>query len=161
MAALNTPSIQYPLAGWIANINATSGINGYTDWYIPARDELELIWRNLKPITNNNTLTRPSAAIDYVRDANYDDSGYESNGDNKHSAPVGAAYTSTVPSQTAVTAFRTGGTEFMENANYWCSSEFSANAAWIQNYGTSSPGAQASRSKNVSYRARAVRRSIL
>jgi len=162
MAALNTASVQYPLAGWIANINATGGINGYTDWYIPARDELELIWRNLKPITNNNVLSRSTAAIDYFRDANTDDSGFEINGENRHSDPIGAGYSTTVPAQTAVTAFRTGGAEFMEGANYWSSSEFSATHAWVQSYGT---GAQISgnspSTKNTSNRARAVRRSIL
>lgn len=161
MAALNTPTINYPLAGWIANINATGGINAYTDWYIPARDELELIWRNLKPITNNNSITRPTAGIDYVRDANTDDTGYELNGENKHSDPAGAGYTATVPAQTAVTAFKTGGAEFMENAYYWSSSEFSYSSAWSQNFYTSYPGNQYNGNKNNSVRARAVRRSIL
>ena len=29
-------------------------INGFTDWYLPARDELLTIYYNLKPSTNNN-----------------------------------------------------------------------------------------------------------
>jgi hypothetical protein len=161
MAALNTPTLQYPLAGWIANINALGGINTYTDWYIPARDELELLWRNLKPNTSNNTITRPSAAIDYVRDANTDDTGFELNGENEHSDPVGAGYTSTVPAQTAVTAFRVGGAEEIGGV-YWSSSEFSSANAWYQYFGTSNPGYQYGSNKyNSQHRARAVRRSVL
>lgn len=161
MAALNTPTLQYPLAGWIANINATGGINAYTDWYIPARDELELLWRNLKPNTSNNTITRGSAAIDYVRDANTDDTGFELNGENKHSDPIGAGYTSTAPAQTAATAFRVGGAEEL-SGTYWSSSEFNSNVAWYQFFGASSAGAQSNSSfKSALYRARAVRRSIL
>ena len=160
MAALNTPTLQYPLAGWIANINATGGINAYTDWYIPARDELELLWRNLKPNTSNNTITRPSAAIDYVRDANTDDTGFELNGENRHGDPVGAGYTSTVPAQTAVTAFRVGRAEEL-SGTYWSSSEFSSYSAWFQYFSTYNPGNQNLNSKNTSTRARAVRRSIL
>ena len=29
-------------------------INGYSDWHIPSRDELELVYRNLKPTTDRN-----------------------------------------------------------------------------------------------------------
>jgi hypothetical protein len=148
------------LAGWIANLNSTGGINGYTDLYIPARDDQELQGRNLKPYTSNNTITRASAAIDYVRDANTDDTGFELNGENKHSDPIGAGYTSTVPAQTAATAFRVGEAEEL-SGTYWSSSEFSSSSAWVQVFGTSSAGAQSSGSKVNLNRARAVRRSIL
>jgi hypothetical protein len=161
MVAGNTTTLNYPLAGWVANLNTTGGINAYIDWYIPARDELELIWRNLKPITNNNATVRPSATVDYVRDANTDDTGFEPNGENKHSDPVGVGYTSMVPAQTSVLAFRTGGAEFMENATYWSSSEFSSTNAWYQYFSTSNPGNQINLNKSYSYRARAVRRSVL
>ena len=46
-------SAQYPAAHWARELV----INGYSDWYIPARDELELAWRNLKPILITLTLT--------------------------------------------------------------------------------------------------------
>ena len=159
MIALNTDTIIYPLAKWILDTNAT-GINGYSDWYIPARDELELIWRNLKPITNVNSAgARATSAITYNRDANISTLGQQ--GTNDNSIPTGVEYTSDIPAQTSVVVFRTGGIEAMQNAVYWSSSEFSSITAWYQYFLTSLPGYQYGYIKNASYRARAVRRSIL
>lgn len=163
MEALNAGTVVYPMARWVTDINNNGGINGYKDWYIPARDELELLWRNLKPVTNNNFVAdRPVSAFTYNRDANISTLGQ--NGTNDNSEPVGAAYTATVPAQTAATPFRSGGTEALTfgSAYYWASSEFSAYNAWCQGYSTSSPGAQSIYNYKYNYsRARAVRRSIL
>ena len=149
----------YPLA-WIAKNLNDAALNGYSDWYIPALDELELAWRNLKPITNNNYTTRPNAEINYLRDANYaQNPGF--NGSNRHSNPVGEAYTATVPAQTAVAAFATGGAEAFVADYYWSSSEFGPYNAWFQNFSPSYPGWQSHTSKFSAVRARAVRRSIL
>jgi hypothetical protein len=160
MADLNIDTTIYPLAKWVTDINIGGGINGFQDWYIPARDELELIWRNLKPITNANyTIGRPTSAITYNRDANISTLGQ--NGTNDNSLPPGSAYTADIPTQTSITIFRTGGLEAMQNAVYWSSTEFSSNNAWNQYFNTSYPGTQINDTKNNSYRARAVRRSIL
>ena len=50
---------QYPAAHWAAGLS----IGGYTDWYVPARDELERIWRYLRPTSANNYVTagRPTS----------------------------------------------------------------------------------------------------
>jgi len=160
MADLNIDTTIYPLAKWVTDINIGGGINGFQDWYIPARDELELIWRNLKPITNANyTIGRPTSAITYNRDANISTLGQ--NGTNDNSLPPGSAYTADIPTQTSITIFRTGGLEAMQNAVYWSSTEFSSTLAWYQSFVTSDPGYQGYANKGNSYRARAVRRSIL
>ncbi len=149
----------YPLA-WTAKVLNDAALNGYADWYIPALDELELVWRNLKPVTNNNVTTRPSASVAYVRDANYAQSpGF--NGSNLHSDPVGAAYTSANPAQTPIAAFASGGAEAMVNDWYWSSSEFSTYYGWGQVFSTAYPGYQDYGNKSNAGRARAVRRSIL
>ena len=165
MIAADTSSV-YPLAHWakaINELNDGEGLSGYTDWYIPARDELELIWRNLKPVTNANYITqdRYNAAA-YTKDANLDDVA-NTHGANRNSDPAGDAYTASVPAQTAAAAFQGGGAEAMNfgSVYYWSSSESSASLAWPQTYDTSKPGYQFGGNKTYSLRARACRRSIL
>ena len=154
-------STVYPAAHWARGLN----IGGKTDWYIPARDELELCWRNLKPVTNSNYVTadRPTGqSFDYKRDGSYGDTA-NTHGTNNNSSPTGAAYTASVPGQTAATSFRSGGAEAFEfgSAVYWSSSEYSASDAWYQNWHSSLPGRQYSNFKTSAYRVRAVRRSII
>ena len=164
MIAADTSTV-YPLAHWAASLRTMngSGLSGYDDWYIPARDELELIWRNLKPVTNANYITqdRYNAAA-YTSNANKDDLAQQ-HGLNRNSDPAGAAYTASIPGQTAAAAFQSTGAEKMEFGSvwYWSSSESSAPNAWSQSYSTASPRAQANLNKADSYRARAVRRDIL
>lgn len=154
-------STVYPAAHWARNLS----IGGKTDWYIPARDELELCWRNLKPVTDNNyaAADRPTAAsLNYANNGSYGDTA-ATHGTNNNSSPTGAAYTTTVPGQTAATAFRTGGAEaFAYGAEYyWSSSEYSASTAWTQCWYSSNPGYQYDTSKAGALRVRAVRRSVI
>lgn len=154
-------STEYPAAHWARGLS----IGGYDDWYIPARDELELSWRNLKPTTTANYTSagRPTnAQFDYKIDGAYGDTSNQ-HGVNNNSSPTGAAYTSSVPGQTAATAFRTGGAEAYEfgSANYWSSTEYNASHAWFQAWVSSNPGFQSNYSKTDTRRVRAVRRSII
>lgn len=159
MVAADTSTV-YPMAWWAKGLN----IGGYTDWYVPARDELELIWRNLKPTTDNNytTANRQDSAIVYNKGGNTDDTTQE-HGRNKHSEPAGSAYTSGIPAQTSVVAFRTGQSEAMEygSSYYWSSSEYSSSGGWYQLFYTGYPGTQYLNNKTNSTRARAVRRSLV
>lgn len=82
-------------------------IGGYDDWYIPARDELEMCYRNLKPTTTANALYSSSYQI--------------TPGINNSAEPKTGAYTANSPQQTTNTAFRSGGSEAFEAKNYWCS----------------------------------------
>lgn len=154
-------STVYPAAHWARNLN----IGGRTDWYIPARDELELCWRNLKPVTDNNYTTADRStgqSFNYASNGSYGDTA-NTHGLNNNSSPTGAAYTTTVPGQTAATAFRTGGVEAFEfgSAYYWSSSEYSASLAWLQYWYSSLPGAQFYNGKTSATRVRAVRRSVI
>jgi len=98
--------------------------DGGSDWYLPAMDELELLYRNLKPVTANNstfssTRTFPGTA---------QDSGY-----NPSSDPTASAYTSGDPSQTSVTAFQSGGAEVIGQLYYWSSTDANeGDRAWLQ-----------------------------
>ena len=110
-------------------------IGGFSDWYMPAQNELEICYFNLKPTTaSNNT----------------------SSGTNTNAVPSrGSSYTAGTPAQTAATNFQTGGTEaFVDNA-YWSSTAVGATTAYLQNFGN---GIQVGFTKTGSVRVRAVRR---
>ena len=153
-------STVYPAAHWARALS----IGGRTDWYIPARDELELCWRNLKPVTSNNsTLNRPTGqAFSYANNGSVGDIA-NTHGTNNNSSPTGSAYTPSVPGQTESTPFRTGGAEAYEfgSAYYWSCTEYSTSDAWRQYWATSAVGYQANSNKTNAFRVRAVRRSII
>lgn len=120
------------LAKWALDLN----IGGFTDWYLPSRDELELCYRAFKPTKDENYCWR---------------------GDNPSSVPVGYAYSREEPAQTSVEAFREGGSEAFDTVWYWSSTQYAGYDAyaWMQNF---VDGGQSLVPKSYAYRARAVRR---
>jgi hypothetical protein len=132
-----------PMAAFVKGLT----IAGYTDWYVPARDELEALYRNLKPtITINNTGARADGNVTTA------------NGTNNSSSPLGAPYSTTVPGQTTATIYKTGNQEAFSAALYWSSTQTKAtNEGYAQNFDT---GAQvgSGQSKTNSLRVRAIRR---
>jgi len=116
-------------------------IGGFTDWYMPAKNELEVQYYFLKPTTappvDNNT----------------------SGGSNANAVspePISTNYTAYSPAQTSATIFQSGGAEAFSNLTYWCSTAHaSASYALYQNMGS---GGQAANFKNVSLPVRAIRR---
>jgi hypothetical protein len=120
------------LASWALELS----IGGFTDWYLPSRDELELCYRNLKPGKEDNYCWR---------------------GDNPSSVPVGYAYFPDSPAQTAGAAFKKGGAESFEEAWYWTSTQSAGDDAyaWCQDF---YDGDQSYDHKANYCRARAVRR---
>ncbi|QYG07153.1 DUF1566 domain-containing protein [Janthinobacterium sp. PAMC25594] len=122
----------------LAKAVRASVIEGFDDWYIPARDELELIYRNLKP-------------TDYENSASFRD------GENPSSVPMGRHYTEELPGQTGVDEFRAGGNQALDPVWHWSSTQYgpSSSYAWGQHfYG----GYQTNFHKSYEGRARAVRR---
>lgn len=86
--------VNHPAFLWAGGLT----LNGFTDWYVPAWYELEIIYRNLKPSTTANTT---------------------SFGANPYANPTATSnYTTTVPGQTTALAFRTGGAEAFSTGNY-------------------------------------------
>ena len=108
-------------------------INGYNDWYIPSRDELELIFRNLKPINVSNTVIANlnNTNIPHMLGSYGDVDTTRSNGVNKNSWPVGAAYTTDVPAQTLNPLFQEGGSEALSTDPYI------GDSTYPQTYGSS------------------------
>ena len=130
----------YPAAHWADSLS----IAGYTDWYIPARDELEVLYYNLKNVSQAN----------YIAGGNL--------GVNPSAVPVGrpvsTAYTAARPAQTGLAAWRVGGVEAFADYSFWCSSEASATNAWVQDFYSGYPGIQYNNTKTYTGYVRAVRR---
>jgi hypothetical protein len=116
-------------------------IDGFADWHIPAQDELELMYRNLKP-------------------SDYENSLYGRSGVNASATPATYAYTPESPTQTQADAFRAGGAQAFEEAWYWSSTQHADDpgCAWMQSF---SDGFQYSGLKSNRNRARAVRRLVI
>jgi len=112
-------------------------IGGFSDWYMPAKNELEVCYYNLKPTTNNNI-------------TNF--------GTNTNAVPSrGSNYTAGDPAQTSATDFQNTGAEDFALASYWSSTEFSATDGWRQYFENGNQDSNGS-SKTNSYRVRAIRR---
>ncbi|GAD20967.1 hypothetical protein [Acidovorax sp. MR-S7] len=101
----------YPLAHWARNLT----IGGYTDWYLPARDEIELIARNL----NNDDYCTVGQTLDVALAAQAGAWGYaaaDGIGTNRNSVPQGSAYPGTVTADLG-SDFHLAGQQF-EVGNY-------------------------------------------
>ena len=110
-------------------------IGGFSDWYMPAKNELEVCYYNLKPTTTSNSTAY---------------------GKNPNAVPArGSNYTAGNPAQTTAADFKNTGTEAFISDRYWSSTENSATTGWIHVFGG---GYQNPYSKNIYYRVRAIRR---
>jgi hypothetical protein len=110
-------------------------IGGFSDWYMPAKNELEVCYYNLKPATTSNNT---------------------SSGINANAVPARASnYTSGTPAQTSATDFKDTGAEDFGTNRYWSSTEYSATFARFQLF---ADGGQYYYKKTYLYRVRAIRR---
>ena len=108
----------HPVAQYCRNI----AVDGYTDWYLPSRDELALCYRYLKLTADDNFV--------YASDQYYSGNLSLANGTNPNSIPAGAAYTTTNPAQTTVTTFQSGSVSaFDTDTYYWTSTEYSSHTS--------------------------------
>jgi hypothetical protein len=116
-SVINGPANSASLAALGASYEAATfceglTIGGYSDWYMPALNELEVLAYFLKPSTINNDTT----------------SGANANAVSPE--PINTNYTTTNPSQTTAIAFQTGGAEAFNSSasTYSCSTESNADA---------------------------------
>tara|TARA_R110000868_G_C10911334_1_gene764987 strand:- start:877 stop:1524 length:648 start_codon:yes stop_codon:yes gene_type:complete len=92
-------------------------IGGFSDWYMPAKNELDVCYFNLKPTTaSNNT----------------------DSGTNTNAIPSrNSNYSAGTPAQTSAVDFITvTGAQTFTATGYWSSTEVSATEAWRQNFNT-------------------------
>ena len=134
-AAMVTAGIaDHPAAEFCVNLS----IGGFTDWYLPARWELDIAYFHLKPTTQSNNTSW---------------------GDNPYSVPRrDSKYTAGNPTQTTVTAFQSTQSEAFAADNHWSSTEPDASSAWRLNL---SGGGQFITNKPDTFRVRAFRRIAL
>ena len=110
-------------------------IGGFSDWYMPAKNELEVCYFNLKPTTQVNVTN---------------------SGINTNAVPSrGSNYTTGDPAQTSATDFQDTGAEDFTAGNYWSSTESTTSRAWRQGFNN---GGQSAVLKYYTLRVRAVRR---
>jgi hypothetical protein len=113
-------------------------IGGYSDWYLPAKNELEVLYYFLKPTTDANEI------------------GSGSNANAVSPEPISTNYTSGSPAQTSAgIGFRAGETNAFASGYYWSSTEDGVYYAWIQRLVN---GLQLNDGKGYSGYVRAVRR---
>jgi hypothetical protein len=124
----------HPAANFCVNLS----IGGFTDWYLPARYELDIAYENLKPTTTSNNTSW---------------------GINPYSVPERTVNrTSGAPAQTSVAAFQSGGAEAFVAANHWSSTESSSTNAWELSFAN---GFQGDGTKAGNERVRAFRKLAL
>lgn len=111
------------------------------DWYLPAQDEAEILYRNLKPTPRENYCWGRS-------------------GINLSAVPPTRPYTPAFPVQTSAEAFQKGGSEAFEEEAYWTSTQHVSysDCAWYQHFLN---GSQNFSTTVTKLRARAVRRLII
>ena len=112
-------------------------INGFNDWYLPARYELDIAYYNLKPTTTLNSTNT---------------------GANPYSVPARAqSYTTSLPGQTLALAFTTSSEAFV-SSSHWSSTEFNVNTNYELSFAN---GTQNTSQKTTQRGVRAFRRIAL
>lgn len=111
-------------------------IGGYSDWYMPSINEIEVCYYNLKPSTDTN---------------------YTFVGSNPNAVPPRGNYSSETPAQTSAIEFRSyTGTEYFTPATaYWSSTQNTATAGKSMDF---AKGLQEGPGKASNIRVRAIRR---
>ena len=113
-------------------------VGGFSDWYMPAKLELEVCYYNLKPTTQSNS------------------NGY---GINAYSVPIRSSnYTASDPPQTSAADFKDTGAEAFTGIFYWSSTEYNASYAFYMSPGSGTQGYFTKNNTSYSAKVRAVRR---
>lgn len=135
----NMNNASHPAAQYCRGLS----IGGFTDWYLPAKEELDIAYQNLKPTSDNNETTF---------------------GVNNYSVPQRTVNrTTTTPGITAATVFQQGGAEAFatgigDEFFHWSSTEGGEETGSVLRF---SDGFRDEGVKNFGLRVRAFRRFAL
>jgi hypothetical protein len=133
--SLNSLGASYEAAQFCKSLT----INGYADWYLPAKNELEVLYYFLKPTTTSNNT---------------------SSGANPNAVapePINTNYTTDSPAQTNAVNFKSGGSEAFIPAFYKTSTEFSNSYSCVMQMQVGNQDANFG-NKAVAHNVRAIRR---
>ena len=123
-------------------------IGGYSDWYLPSRYEMGVIYYHMKPYTSYPNLGVYQGTT---------------NGTNPYSVPTRTTgYEYYVPAVTTAAAFReVGGTEYWYRSGYWSSTDDSTNVlkAWFVGFGNGQETTV--ENKNIALYVRGIRKIAL
>jgi len=132
----------YEVFEYIRSIRSSDPVpsDGGSDWYVPAMDELEIMFRNLKPNSNDNSVGTSTAVFPGTQDYGF----------NPSSDPTSSAYTATgEPFQTTATDFQQGGSQQLDYV-YWSSTDSSdSGQAWTVYVNFAGTGPQYPFSKEI------------
>jgi len=135
-AIVNAGIANHPAAEFCVNLS----IGGFTDWYLPARSELDIVGYNLKPETTNNSINW---------------------GTNSYSVPRRDSNNSAkVPGQTLITLFQAGGGQEFQASAHWSSTQGDNERARQVNFNDLSQNS-IGQNKTTTLRVRAFRRIAL
>jgi hypothetical protein len=121
-SAINGPTNSASLAALnfnnqVATVCEGLTIGGYSDWYLPAINELEVLYYFLKPSTTANITS------------------VGSNANAVSPEPISTNHTSGSPAQTSAgIGFRAGETNAFNLYYYWSSTESSYSSAWFHDF---------------------------
>lgn len=124
----------HPAAQWARALT----IGGFTDWYVPARDELEIIYRRFKPSNPPANVTNAGA--------------------NAYAVPPTSNYTFSVPAATTVADYQPGQAQAFPATFLLTSTEFAAGAMFVKSF---SDGSSTQSNKNNPLTVRAIRRVLV
>ena len=125
-------SAVYPAAEFCEGLT----VGGFSDWYMPARNELEVCYYNLKPTTDINVT---------------------GSGTNANAVPSRGNYSTGDPAQTSAADFKDTGTEDFTANTYWSSTQNPSYSSYGRTQSFSS-GQQSNAAKTANYNVRAIRR---
>ena len=134
----------YEAATFCENLNT----GGYTDWYLPSLNEMEVLYYFLKPYTGNNV-------TGIGTDNPNGDNGYNANAVSPE--PISTGYTTGAPAQTTATVFQFGNAQAFDLNRYWNSTQFSSSSGFQQDFGD---GYQVGAAKSFTVRVRAIRKVL-
>jgi len=164
-AVLDPGGSQYEVHNYIDGLSSPVATEGGSKWYLPALDELELLYRNLKPNAEDNRTDSQG----FFGGAAFPSTG-GTHGTNISSDPIGTGYSNNPrdPDETPLDAFKEGGPQTLSQNRYWSATEADAQTddrgrAWLQAFTDSgAEGFQAADAKDLTDRSvRPVRRVVL